>query len=214
MTIAVDVEIAKLRADLVDDDAVTWTDAELLECLNEAVRATVTVRPDSYVTTGPIPLVAGTIQSLPDGATALFDILENTAPPFKRVTQVDQALLDETYRFWPGNTPQSQVDHYCADPRDKLQWRCYPPNNGDGEVMSSYGDTPADMTLTDVLPLGDQYEPALYARAMGSAYRRNTQRQDLGKTTGYYSQWAQLLGLNAQAAAAVAPKVSKSEGNG
>lgn len=213
MTIAVDVEIAKLRADLVDDDAVTWTDADLVECLNEAVRATVTVRPDVYVTTGAIALVAGTVQSLPAGATALFDILENVASPFKRVTQVDQALLDETYRFWPGNARQAQVDHYCADPRDKLQWRCYPPNDGTGQVISSYGDTPDAMTLSDVLPLDDQYEPALYARAMGEAYRRNTERQDLAKTTGYYQQWAQLLGLNAQAAAAVAPKVSKSEGN-
>ena len=212
MTIAVDFEIEKLRTDLVDGNAVTWTDDELLECLNEAVRATYQVRPDAYVLTDEVSLAAGTIQSLPTGAIALFDMLENVASG-RRITQVDQSLLDETYRFWPANTPQTDVQHFTADPRDKLQFRVYPPNDGAGAVIASWGAVPPAMTLSDVLPLGDQYEPALFARALGEAYRRNTQRQDLGKTQGYYAQWGQMLGLSAQADRAVAPKVAVSEGN-
>ncbi len=212
MAIAVDVELAKARADLVDENVVTWTEDDLLECLNEAIRATCQLRPDAYVITDAVTLVAGTIQTLPAGATSIFDLIENVAPPQKSITQVDQSLLDESYRFWPGNTRQSEVDHYCADPRDKLQFRVYPPNDGTGAVVSSYGATPPTLTHSDLLPLGDQYEPALYARLLAAAYRKDTQRRDLAKTTGYMQQWERLLGGGAQAERAVAPKVSVSEG--
>lgn len=212
MPISVDLEIAKARADLVDGNSATWSDDDLLECLNEAIRATCQVRPDAYVVTANVSLVAGTIQNLPTGATSLFDLLENVAAPQRRITQVDQSLLDETYRFWPGSTPQVYVQHFTADPRDKLQFRVYPPNDGTGEVVASYGAVPDPVTSSDVIPLGDQYEPALYARMLGAAYRKDTQRRDLTKTAQYMQQWGQLLGLGAQADRAVAPKVSVSEG--
>ena len=212
MTIPVDQELDKARADLVDGNAVTWSEDDLLECLNEAIRATCALRPDAYVITGAISLVAGTIQNLPAGAISLFDLSENTSSPNKSITQVDQALLDEAYRFWPGNTQQAEVDHYCFDPRDKTQFRVYPPNDGSGEVTGSYGATPDAVTMSDVIPLGDQYEPALYARLLAAAYRKDTQRRDLGKVQGYMAQWAQLLGGSAQADRAVAPKVDVSEG--
>jgi hypothetical protein len=214
MPIAVDVEIAKARVDLVDGNAVTWSDDDLLECLNEAIRATCQQRPDAYVITGSLSLVAGTIQSLPTGATALFDLIENVAAPGKSITLVDQSLLDESYRYWPGSTQAAEVDHYCADPRDKLQFRVYPPNDGNGEVIGTYGATPETLTHSDLLPLGDQYEPALYAYMLGAAYRKDTQRKDLTKTGAYMQQWGRLLGGGAQADRAVAPKVNVSEGVG
>lgn len=213
MPIPVDAFIAKVRSDLVDEAAVTWSEEDLLEDTNEAIRATCQVRPDAYVITGALPLVAGTVQSLPTGAIALFDLIENVATG-KVVTQVDQALLDESYRFWPANTPQAEVDHFSADPRDKTQFRCYPPNDGAGSVIGSYAATPDPVTSSDVLPLGDQYEPALLARTLAAAYRRDTQRRDLVKTTGYMQQFMQMLGAGAAADRAVAPKVALSEGVG
>lgn len=212
MAIPVSTEIDKARADLVDGNAVTWSDDDLLECLNEAIRATCSQRPDAYVITGSITLVAGTIQNLPEGAISLFDMVENVAAPNKSITQVDQALLDESYRFWPGNTPQAEVDHYCFDPRDKLQFRVYPPNDGNGEVVASYGATPDPVTISDMIPLADQFEPALYAYLLGAAYRKDTQRRDLTKSVGYMQRWAQMLGGGAQADRAVAPKLAVSEG--
>lgn len=212
MTIGVDVEIAKLRADLVDDDAVTWTDADLLECLNEAVRASIDVRPDLNTVVEDVDLVAGTVQHLPPDGVQLFDVLENAATPFRVVTTCDQSLLDETYRFWPGSAQRAEVKHYTYDARDRLRFRVYPPNDGTGTVRIRYGALPPAMTLSDVLPINDQNEPAIYARAMGEAYRRNTERQDLGKTQGYFDQWGQLLGLSAQGSRTTAPKVNTSEG--
>jgi hypothetical protein len=212
MPISVEVFVANLRADLVDGAAVTWTDADLLEDTNEAIRATCALRPDAYPVQQALTLVPGTLQNLPPEAIVLFDVSENVSAPNKTITQVDKSLLDEAYRFWPGNLPQAEVDHYTFDPREKTRFGVYPPNNGSGVVTVSFGATPDPVTLSDLLPLADHFEPALRVRALAAAYRRNTQRQDLGKVTGYLGQWSAAIGVGGQAERAMSPKVATSEG--
>lgn len=204
--------VDEVRLDLVDEDAVTWTDDDLVADLNEAIRWLLLLKPDAYVVTGPINLAAGTIQSLPAGATALFDIAENVASG-RRVTQVDLELLDETYRFWPAGTQATDLKHFAFDPRNRTQYRAYPPNDGTGQVTASYGAVPDPVGLSaDLLPVGDQYAPPLKLYTMAVAYRRNTQRQDLAKAQGYTQQAMTMLGLGSQAANAVTPKVNTSPG--
>lgn len=203
-TIVVQDTIDKVRLDLVDEEAVTWTDEDLIAGYNEACRQIVTVKPDSYVLTEPISLTDGTVQSLPDGGTEVVDIFQNVDSK-RRVTLVDLELLDETYRFWPAGEESTDVIHYCYDPRDKTQYRVYPPNDGYGAVLASYSAIPDPVTYLDVIPFLDHYEPGLVLLIMSIAYRRNTQRQDLVKAQGYFQQGMQLLGLGAQAQAALSP---------
>lgn len=202
----------QVRADLVDEDAVTWTEGDLLEDANEAMRLIVLVKPDAYVVTEYVLLTDGTLQTLPVGGQALIDVFENEASK-RRVTQVDLELLDETSRFWPAGTESVDVIHYAADPRDKTQFRVYPPNNGYGSVYVTYSRVPDPLTYADAIQLGDQYEPAIKMIMMSLAYRRNTQRQDLGKSEAYLRSAYNALGLSAQSQIAIAPKVSESPGS-
>jgi len=210
-TIVVQDTIDKTRADLVDADAVTWSDADLIEDYNEALRAFAQIKPDSCQVTGAIPLVAGTVQTLPANGTIVFDVFQNEVSE-RRITQVDEELLDETARFWPAGNRTIDVRHFCYDPRNKNQFRCWPPNNGEGSVLASYGTVPGPVAYLDVLPIGDQWEPAIYTYILGAAYRRNTQRQDLTKATAYMGRFAQMLGLGAAAEGVTSPKVSQSPG--
>jgi len=210
--VAVQDTIDRTRADLVDEDEVTWTDADLLEHYNEALRAIAVAKPDACQITGPIDLVEGTVQTLPAGGTLVFDVFENVTSK-RRITQVDEELLDETARFWPAGAQTIDVRHFCYDERNKNQYRVWPPNNGDGQVLASYGTVPGPVNLYDVNPIGDQWEPALMAYVMGAAYRRNTQRQDINKSTTYFSRFAQMVGLGANAENIVRPQVSKSPGS-
>jgi hypothetical protein len=204
--------IARARLDLVDEDAVTWTDDDLVEYYNEAVRTIVGAKPDSNVVEGDIDLVAGTHQQLPEGGTAIFDITENVTGA-RRVTLVDGELLDETSRFWPAGAQSADAIHWTADPRDKTRFRVYPPNDGTGAVVGSYAAVPAEVHLYDSNPLADIYEPAIFMLVLSGAYRRNTLRQDLGKSEGYRRQAYNMLGLSAQSQLAVAPRVSESQGS-
>lgn len=206
--------VDKVRADLVDEDAVTWTDADLIEDMNEGIRALCTVKNDTYVISDFVDLVEGIRQTLPEGSVALFNIDENEAS-MRRITLVDRELLDETMAFWPAQEQAVDVIHFTADPRNKVQFIVYPPNDGTGSVRATRGATP-DAVLTSGAagewPLNDQYEPAIVMYMLAAAYRRNTQRQDLQKTEGYMQKFFTLAGLSAQGQAAVAPKVSRSEG--
>jgi hypothetical protein len=212
MSIAVQDFVDKILLDLVDEDRVTWTDDDITEDLNEGIRALCAVKPDAHVITENIVMVAGTVQTLPEGGTQLFDLAEN-ADSLRRVTQVDQELLDETYAFWPAGTQAVDVKHFTIDPRDPTQFRVYPPNDGTGVVLGSYGAVPGAVSVgSDLLPVGDKYEPALVQYTLGAAYRRNTQRQDLTKSAGYMQAFYTMLGLGAKGQAAASPRVSTSPG--
>lgn len=205
MSITAQDFVDKLRLDLVDESAVTWTDPDLFECLNEAIRAHCGLRTDSYVINAYIPLVQGTVQNLPPGGIEVFDIFENEVSK-RRVTIVDQELLDEVSRFWPADVQETDVKHFTHDPRDKPGFRVYPPNDGTGSVYATYGAVPDPVQASDLIPLADQHEPALIARALAAAYRRNTLRQDLTKVQGFMQQFSVMLGLGAQAENAAVPK--------
>lgn len=210
-SVLVSSTIYRARLDLVDEDAVTWTDDDLVEDYNEALRALVQVKPDAYVLEDSIVLAAGTHQRLPDGGVAIFDLSENVASG-RRVTLVDGELLDETSRFWPAGATSEDAIHWTADPRDKARFRVYPPNDGSGVVTGSYGAAPPEVHLYDAIPIADIYEPAIIRYVFSAAYRRNTQRQDLAKSEGYLRQFYNALGLSAQSQIAVAPRVSESPG--
>lgn len=211
-TVVVQDTIDRARADLVDEDAVTWSDTDLISDYNEALRFIASAKPDSCQVTGPVPCVVGTVQTLPLGGTIVFDVFENVAS-LRRITQVDEELLDETARFWPAGAQTIDMRHFCYDERNKNQFRCWPPNNGEGSVVASYGIVPGPVSYLDVCPIGDQWEPAIFSYILGAAYRRNTQRQDLSKSTAYLGRCAQILGLGAGAEQVVGPKVSKSPGS-
>jgi hypothetical protein len=207
-TLVVQDTIDKVRVDLVDEDAVTWTDADLVESYNEAVRLICNAKPDAYTINGLVALIPGTVQTLPAGATGLISLIENQGS-LRRITQCDLELLDETYRFWPAGTQATDVEHFTFDPRLETQFRVYPPNDGDGSVVADYSALPEPVVATDANPLNDHYEPALVLLIMSIAYRRNTQRQDLAKSQGYFNQGMQMIGLGAQSQAAQAPRVSQ-----
>jgi len=203
-----------VRTDLVDEDAVTWTNADLLEYLNEGIRTLCAVKTDAYVVTEYIRLTDGTRQALPEEAVELFALDENEVSK-RRATQVDEELLDETNRFWPAGTESTDVIHWTFDPRDRTEFKVYPPNDGYGSVRATYGALPDAIPLGSISaawPVADQYQPAIVQYMLGAAYRRNTQRQDLQKSQGYTQAFYTMIGLGAQAQARVAPKVNQSPG--
>jgi hypothetical protein len=200
-------------ATLLDTGLVAWPLAERLTYLNEGIRATIMVKPDAYPVRGAVTPAAGLVQTLPDGGVALIDILYNTTGAKRAITLCGIEMLQEANRFWPAATQQAEVENYAYDPRDPRRYMVFPPNNGAGSVYMVYGGTPAALTASsDTLPLPDIYEPALLAYVLSRCYAKNSQRQDLSKAQTYRGEWAQFLGMKAQAQVNVAPKTSAQPG--
>ncbi len=213
MTVTVADIVVTGCATLLDGAARAWSVPERIGYLNEAIRATIFVKPDAYPVRGEIPLAAGIVQVLPADGIALIDITHNTTGRKRVVTVVDLAMLQEVNRFWPAATQQAEVEHFATDPRDPRRFMCFPPNDGNGHVFGVYGGTPTALTSTsDSIPVPETYQAALTAYVLSRCYEKNSKRQDLAKSSMYRQQWGQSLGLKSQAQIAVAPHVSSSPG--
>lgn len=199
------------RGTLIDAAARTWSEAELLQYLNEGLRATVGVKADAYTKEEYVQLSIGTLQTIPDNGTSLIRITENRNG--RIVTQVDFDLLQESNRFWPRGTLEATVENYAADPRDPRRFVVSPPNDGRGQVRMLWA-TPADEITdpTSQIPMSDIYEPPLIDYVLHRAYAKNTVRQDLSKSQAHYVRWGQFLGLRTQTQKAVAPTVAAEPG--
>lgn len=200
------------RSTLLDAAAVAWTDADLVRYVNEALRGTTAVKPDFYTKRQNVEMDGGALQELPVDGVSLIDVFENAYSGLP-VTLVDKELLDECNRFLTPADRERDVRHYTADPRDPRRFVVTPPNDGTGEVRTVYGAVhPAVDSTSDDLLVDDQYQPLLVDYVLHRAYAKNSKRQDLTKSGYHKQQWAQAVGLNSKAQAAIAPKVSVSEG--
>lgn len=200
-------------ATLLDAAYTAWPLAERIGYLNEAIRATILVKPDAYPVRGAVTLAAGLVQTLPADGVGLLDILYNVGGAQRAVTRTGLEILQEANRFWPAATQQAEVENYAVDSRDARRYVVFPPNDGTGEVYMIYGGTPAALTAqTDAFPLPDIYQPPCIAYVLSRCYAKNSQRQDAGKAQAYRAEWAQMLGMRTQAQVAVVPRTSTQEG--
>jgi hypothetical protein len=199
------------RVTLLDAAKRTWPDAELLDYLNEGLRASCGIKADIYTSEEYIQLVAGTLQTIPDNGTSLIRISDNRNG--RIVTQVDFDLLQESNRFWPAGTLETTVENYAADPRDPRRFIVSPPNDGRGQVRMLWATPPDEITLgTTEMPVSDIYQPPLIDYVLYRAYSKNSARQDLAKAQSNYTRWGQYLGLRSQQQLAVAPRVANEPG--
>ncbi len=198
---------------LLDRAHRTWTEADLIGFLNEALRGTAGVKADMYTVQAPFTPAAGVLQLLPSDAVGLIDITRNLGGRNRVVTQVDEGLLEEANRFWPAATEQAEVEHFTADPRNPLRFRVFPPNDGAGSIEVLYGAVPPTINYPDdEIQVPDLYQPALTNFMLSRAYAMNSKRQDLAKASYYMQQWGNLVGLKSQSQIAIAPRVSQSPG--
>lgn len=205
--------ITQLRVTLLDPaPGATWTDPMLLGYINAAQRAVCLVRPELNTAREAVDLVAGIDQELPAGWTALLKIDRNVASGRVCRGPVDAALVDAAQSFWPAATPETDVQDYMLDPRDRKRFRVLPPNDGDGEVMVFGGKVPTALANTGAaINLDDVYEDPLKQFVLSEAYAANTKRQDLAKAAAARGEFAKMLGINAQSLAALLPRTGVQE---
>ena len=212
MTIQAATVLDSAATTLLDVAHRTWPADELLDYLNEGMRATAVARPtDFYVVENAVTLAVGVIQNVPADGITLIDIPRNTGG--RVITQVDKGLLDEADRFWPAATKETVVEHFTFDPRNPRRFVAFPPNDGTGIVDMVYGAFPPQVMYPEEdLPVIDSYQSPLINFVLAKAYSKNSKRQDLTKTTAYMQMWGQQLGLDAQSIAATESKVASSPG--
>lgn len=171
--------IVSVSRTLFDEDNTRWTLGELLDYINDAIRAISTIKPNAVTETRTLFLDAGTLQTLPDECTVLARIIRNITTPhtdpggpvggpaIRMVAGRD--LMDAFFPGWQSDTTMfgSQVQHAIYDPADLTHFYVIPGNDGTGMVEAIVGIMPATIIvvgdITDLenyaipIPLADKY---------------------------------------------------------
>lgn len=211
-TILASAIISPARSILLDPDADWFSDADLLAALNRAERRILLIRPELNNSRVTLELDAGVAQVLPTNATALLDIYQNTASK-RRARQTSRAMLEHLNDRWSAATGQTEVIHWTADLRSKLRYDVYPPNDGTGQLEALIGTVPTAIASTSgAINLNDIYETPLLCYVLFEAFSVNSEKQDVAKAVSWENRGSQLLGMNAQTGATLAPKTNEPGG--
>lgn len=191
---------------LQDGDAIHWTAPELRDWLNEAMRAIVTVKPNATADTVSIPLVSGTLQTLPAAYTMLHKVIRNTNGKAIR-TVARRAILDAQIPDWHSNSASgllfnSVVDMALQDPTSPREFYVVPGNNGAGSVEAIVSISPVPIPLpssgvldaasyTTTIPMDDIYQGILMDLLLFRAFSKDSAAPDATQRAQGHMQMAQ-----------------------
>lgn len=160
--------VDRVEGTLQDTGNNTWGETELLGHLNDAIEKICVLKPDAYVVTAPVQLVAGAKQALPAGGTAVKEIIRNMGAdgntPGNAVTLVGRVEMNAALPGWMAAAASPTVIHWVYDPKDDLKtFYVYPPQPGTGMgyVEMRHGAVPAAIAIGGTIPIDDNYENAI-----------------------------------------------------
>ena len=181
MSIITSNEILMRVNKLLNDPGYTrWPKDELLNYLNDAQRAIVLRRPDSYtVDIDDFACVKGVKQALPADALKLIDIPRNAMGKAIR-GPYNRQVLDDNYDEWyAGNTAQ-KVELYIYDERNPKTFYVYPGVVAGVELTLVYSKAPPaiDVAANDsgeVIALDDVYVNAIIEWILYRSYMKDAE---------------------------------------
>lgn len=194
-------EIVTAVRRLLIDEGVTpqFETAYILDLINEATPAILSLKPTALTTTQLVSLDPGVRQTLPAGAIYLHDVLANATSALV-IRKVEEAQLDVFQSNWRQIDATKLVEHYMFDETDPRAFQVYPPNDGSGEVLVRYTTIPpVAATVNATLALPDDFKPAyiyyvLYRIMDGDSDEVNNEN----RADRFYNRYAEALGVKIQ----------------
>ncbi len=202
MAVTVQELIDNVRKTLIDEQAVRWTDDELIDYINDGARAAVIIKPDCNPITEEYVCTAGYRQdfsTLTSELVQLLEVIQNTTTggntDERPITFVKRNVMDSEAPGWRQTTPTNSIRHYMYDPRQRDIMYVYPPATVGATIDLVYAAVPDPVTVVgDELPLQDIYVPALTNYVLWRAYNKDIDFSgNMQLSGGYYSAFYQAL---------------------
>lgn len=186
--------------DLKDPNNVAWPEALLLQYLNDATKTVVNLRPDSYMTTSSVVLVAGTKQAIPSNGHRLVRINRNMGTngttPGRVINLTTMESMDRSDPDWHTETASATVDNYLKYEDPKIFYVTPPqPASGFGYVEISYSIAPTAIVIGAVILVEDTYANAIYYYMMARAHAKEDLKADSAKVAGFMAMFKTELGV-------------------
>lgn len=195
---------------LIDPDLVRWSIEERIRWANEALGAILTRRPAALTRRTVHPLVAGSLQRIPDGGSMLIDVTRNIAAngttSGRPIRRTDRQLLDDSDPDWQTGRAKAEIRQYTFDDRMPTSFFTYPPAIAGTKVEVFDAALPADIAAVgDALSIGAEYLEAVVNYV---CYRCNSKDSEFANgavAAQYYQAFEASLGIKSQSQAASSP---------
>ena len=199
------------RAQLVlndnDPPYVRWEQPEMFGWLNDAACEVVIRRPAARAVTGLVTLVAGTLQSLPDGGLQLLDVVRNAGG--RSVRRTDRQLLDDSAPDWHSMKQSSTVRQFTFDERTPTVFYVYPPAKVGAQIEALYSEAPpAVAEEDDELDLDRAYIGPLVSYILYRALAKDSEYANGALAAAHFQAFNEALGANNQMTAAASPNTA------
>ena len=106
-----------------------WDQATLMNWLNYAESAVCLVKPDAYSRMASVPLIAGTLQTIPSDAVMPGRLTRNMgadgATPGRIITEMPMAIMDRN-ETWHTDTAETEIKHFIRIPGDNTHYYVWP----------------------------------------------------------------------------------------
>jgi hypothetical protein len=176
---------------LHDTSHAHWTEAELLEYLNEGQRRICLKVPTAYTKNSTVALGAGSRQTIPAEAQLLLDVCLDTSGNYVRRVSFKEV---RAYSSTPG-TQSANTEEWAYEPeKTPKTWWCWPPNNGAGSVNIDYAAVPTDIALVDVILINDTWESTLLDWILFRALSKEKQTKDTVRANLYLESFTAAVG--------------------
>lgn len=174
-------EILQRVNKLLNDPLFTrWTKDELLNYLNDAQRAIVLRRPDSFtVDTDDFVCDTGTKQFLPADALKLIDVTRNESGRAVR-GPYNRQVLDDNYDTWYAGVDATEVQLYIYDERNPKTFYVYPGVQNGVKLTVVYSKAPDSIDTAAnesgaVIALDDIYVNAIIEWILYRSYAKDAE---------------------------------------
>lgn len=198
------------RASIIIQDItnVRWPITEMTNWFNDGRRELAVARPDIYVVTAVLTLLAGARQKLPTGALRLMDVPRNANGAAITITQ--RGFLDQQNAGWHQMPQSNSIKHFMLDERNPSNFWVYPPATSGAQVEAIFQQAPPDMVPSDIL---NQFEE-LYAGALVDyiCYRAFSKDAEYAgnpeRALAHYSQFTNSIQTGGMTTAATSPNAN------
>jgi hypothetical protein len=177
-----------------------------LPYLNLGILEIINLKPDAYVPTTNITLVAGAVQNLPAGSIDLVDLVCNMGAsgtvPGGIINSIDKTVMDHLIPDWITFPTAAEVKYAVFDSRNPKVFYVFPPQpDPPVQKVKAILSTPPDelMAADDIFPLDDSYRPAAVDYVVYRALAEETTVPNaLAKSGQSWNKFLQDLGLKSQ----------------
>lgn len=149
------------KNELSDQQKTTWSDADLIIKLNEAVGLVALVRPSVTAKIVTATLVDGALQEIPDDGLRFIKLLNNVRSDGalgRAISYFDVRMLNNAKPDWQRIPASTQIHEYGFDEALERNFYVYPSAIAGMQVQLVYSAQPVAVTdIADTFPLADIY---------------------------------------------------------